>query len=115
MLSGRKLAPSLGLPSRAGSGRSLAGAVGLVGLTIARDPVSYMLALGMVLLLSTMFVRKTIGWTGPVERSSLVKGYEFEKGQYVLLTNDEIASVKLESTKTIDIERFVDALKLRFP
>jgi DNA end-binding protein Ku len=45
--------------------------------------------------------------TGPVERSSLVKGYEFEKGQYVLLTNEEIASVKLESTKTIDIERFV--------
>ena len=34
-------------------------------------PVSYMLALGMVLLLSTVFVRKTIGWTGPVERSYL--------------------------------------------
>lgn len=34
-------------------------------------PVSYMLALGMILLLSTMFVRKTIGWTGPVERSYL--------------------------------------------
>ncbi|AZS21717.1 MULTISPECIES: Ku protein [unclassified Caulobacter] len=45
--------------------------------------------------------------TGPIERAKLVKGYEFEKGQYVLLTNDEIASVKLESTKTIDIERFV--------
>jgi hypothetical protein len=34
-------------------------------------PVSYMLALGMVLVLSTMFVRKTIGWSGPVERSYL--------------------------------------------
>src|ERR1700759_2969692 len=34
-------------------------------------PVSYMLALGMVLLLSVVFVRKTIGWTGPVERSYL--------------------------------------------
>lgn len=45
--------------------------------------------------------------TGPVERSSLVKGYEVEKDRYVLLTNQEIASVKLESTKTIDIERFV--------
>lgn len=45
--------------------------------------------------------------TGPIERAKLVKGYEFEKGQYVLLTNEEIASVKLESTKTIDIERFV--------
>src|SRR5579871_5827525 len=34
-------------------------------------PVSYMLALGMVLLLSAMFVRKTIGWSGPVERGYL--------------------------------------------
>ena len=45
--------------------------------------------------------------TGPIERSELVKGYEVSKGAYVLLTNDEINSVKLESTKTIDIERFV--------
>jgi DNA end-binding protein Ku len=45
--------------------------------------------------------------TGPVERRDLVKGYEFEKGRYVLLTEDEIRSVRLESTKTIDIERFV--------
>ena len=46
--------------------------------------------------------------TGPVERSSLVKGYEVEKGQYVTLTDDEIRSVRLDSTRTIDIERFVD-------
>lgn len=45
---------------------------------------------------------------GPVERSSLVKGYEFEKNQYVLFTPDEIDAVKIESTKVIDIERFVD-------
>ena len=47
--------------------------------------------------------------TGPVNRSDLVKGYEVEKGQYILITDDEIKSVKLESTKTIDIERFVPA------
>jgi DNA end-binding protein Ku len=45
--------------------------------------------------------------TGPIERSELVKGYEVSKGEYVLLTDEEIKSVKLESTKTIDIERFV--------
>jgi DNA end-binding protein Ku len=45
--------------------------------------------------------------TGPIERSELVKGYEVSKGEYILLTNDEINSVKLESTKTIEIERFV--------
>lgn len=36
-----------------------------------------------------------------------MKGYEVSKGQHILLTNDEINSVKLESTKTIEIERFV--------
>jgi len=47
--------------------------------------------------------------TGPIERSELVKGYEVSKGEYILLTDEEIKSVKLESTKTIDIERFVAA------
>ncbi len=46
---------------------------------------------------------------GPVERADLVKGYEYEKDSYVVVTPDEIESVRLESTKTIDIERFVDA------
>jgi DNA end-binding protein Ku len=45
--------------------------------------------------------------TGPVDRSDLVKGYEVSKGEYVLVTDEDIKSVKLESTKTIDIERFV--------
>ncbi len=46
--------------------------------------------------------------TGPVERADLVKGYEISKNHYVVLSNDEIAAVRLETTKTIDIERFVD-------
>jgi DNA end-binding protein Ku len=45
--------------------------------------------------------------TGPIDRSELVKGYEVSKGEYVLLSQDEINSVKLESIKTIEIERFV--------
>src|SRR5579859_1086126 len=47
--------------------------------------------------------------TGPIDRSELVKGYEVEKGKYILVTDDEIKAVKLESTKTIEIERFVPA------
>ena len=47
--------------------------------------------------------------TGPVERSSLVKGFEVEKGEYILVSDEEIKSVRLESTKVIDIERFVPA------
>lgn len=46
--------------------------------------------------------------TGPVERSDIVKGYEIEKGRYVVVTDDEIKNVRLETTRTIDIERFVD-------
>jgi DNA end-binding protein Ku len=50
--------------------------------------------------------------TGPIERSELVKGYEISKGEYIILTDEEIKSVKLESTKTIDIERFVPEGKI---
>ena len=46
--------------------------------------------------------------TGPIERSELVKGYEVSKGEYILLNRTRRSnSVRLESTKTIDIERFV--------
>jgi DNA end-binding protein Ku len=45
---------------------------------------------------------------GEVDRKSLVRGYEIEKDRYLLLTNEEIRSVRLESTETIDIERFVE-------
>jgi DNA end-binding protein Ku len=46
--------------------------------------------------------------TGPVERADIVKGYEIEKGRYVVVTDEEIKNVRLETTRTIDIERFVD-------
>jgi DNA end-binding protein Ku len=46
--------------------------------------------------------------TGPVERADLVKGYEISKNHYVVLTNDELQAVKLETTRAIEIERFVD-------
>lgn len=46
---------------------------------------------------------------GPVERKDLVKGFEYEKDSYIVVTQDEIDAVRLESTRTIDIERFVDA------
>ncbi|MDB5734860.1 MAG: Non-ous end joining protein Ku [Alphaproteobacteria bacterium] len=46
--------------------------------------------------------------TGPVERADLVKGYEISKNHYVIVTPDELDAVKLETTRTIEIERFVD-------
>ena len=46
---------------------------------------------------------------GPVERSDLVKGYEVSKDEYVIVTDDELNEVRLETTRSLDIERFVDA------
>ncbi|HYD73246.1 MAG TPA: Ku protein [Candidatus Binatia bacterium] len=44
-----------------------------------------------------------------LDRKDLLKGYEFSKGKYVTLTKEEIDAVRLESTKTIDIGKFVPA------
>jgi DNA end-binding protein Ku len=46
--------------------------------------------------------------TGPVERSSLVRGYEVEKNRYIIVGDEELDAVKLETTHTLDIERFVN-------
>ena len=44
----------------------------------------------------------------PVAWEDLVKGYEYEKGQFVILTKDDFKTAALEKTKTIDILDFVD-------
>jgi DNA end-binding protein Ku len=49
------------------------------------------------------------GTEEPVERKNLVKGFEVSKGEYITVTQEEIDSVRLESTKTIDIDSFVPA------
>lgn len=46
---------------------------------------------------------------GPVENDEIVKGYEIEKGKYVLLTDEEIDKIKLEAKKVVDLVQFVDA------
>lgn len=43
-----------------------------------------------------------------VDRKELVKGFEVSKGKYVLIDPDDLDALKLESTKILDIERFVD-------
>ena len=45
---------------------------------------------------------------GPVDPEEIVKGYQYEKGKYVLLTDEEIEAVKLESKKTLELTQFVD-------
>lgn len=46
--------------------------------------------------------------TGPVERSDLVRGYEVSKDEYVLFDDADFDKVRLESTRTISIDKFVD-------
>jgi len=45
---------------------------------------------------------KPVGW------DDLVKGYEYEKGQFVVITKDDFKTAALEKTKTIDILDFVN-------
>ncbi len=42
-----------------------------------------------------------------VEPDDIVKGYEVAKGHYVEITEDELDAVEIDSSRTIDIERFV--------
>jgi DNA end-binding protein Ku len=44
-----------------------------------------------------------------VQRRDLVKGYEFRKNQYLLLNDEDLDSVKVESSSVISIEKFVEA------
>jgi DNA end-binding protein Ku len=44
----------------------------------------------------------------PVPWDEIVKGYEYEKGQYVVLTDEDFKKVNPEATQSVDILEFVD-------
>ena len=46
---------------------------------------------------------------GLVERADLVKGYEYEDKKYIILSDEDLEAVKLETNHTMSIEAFVDA------
>ena len=50
---------------------------------------------------------KVVPGIGPVDTDEIVKGYEVEKGSYVLIEPDEIEDIKLEARKTLDLIQFV--------
>ena len=52
---------------------------------------------------------KVVPGIGPVDPDEILKGFEYEKGSYVLLEPDEIEAVKLDSKKTLELTQFVDA------
>jgi len=52
-------------------------------------------------------------WCPTCERevpiSEIAKGYEFEKGRYVVMTEEDMSKVRPESTRVIDLVQFTDA------
>src|SRR5262249_28740743 len=44
-----------------------------------------------------------------IDRDDIVKGYEYEKGEYVTLEQEEIDDIKLPSSDTLELGNFVDA------
>ncbi|WP_137869753.1 Ku protein [Sphingopyxis sp. 2PD] len=52
---------------------------------------------------------KTVPGIGAVDHDDIVKGFELSKGNYVLLDEEEIEAVKLESKRTLELVQFVDA------
>jgi DNA end-binding protein Ku len=52
---------------------------------------------------------KVVPGIGPIDTDDIVKGYEMSKGQYVLLDEEEIEAVKLESKRTLELVQFVES------
>lgn len=49
-----------------------------------------------------------------VARENIVRGFEYEKDKYVVLSDDEIRAANPESTQTVDILAFIDAPDISF-
>ena len=60
--------------------------------------------------------QKVVPGVGPVENEEITKGYEYEKGKYVLIDPKEIDELKLEAKQTIELVRFVpeEAIDARY-
>ncbi|MGA8401213.1 MAG: Ku protein [Stellaceae bacterium] len=43
-----------------------------------------------------------------VERDQIVKGYEYDRGRYVTISDEELKDLQIESSKIIDLDQFVD-------
>ena len=55
---------------------------------------------------------KVVPGIGPIDTDEIINGYEVSKGEYVLLEDEEIEAVKIESRKTLELVQFVDACEI---
>src|SRR5438046_2456993 len=86
---------------------------GLVNIPIALYPATKKEELSFRLLrktdLSPVNYKRVAEKDGKeVPWNEIVKGYEYEKGKYVVLKDEDFQRVDLEATQTVDIQDFVD-------
>src|SRR5690606_31554439 len=55
---------------------------------------------------------KVVDGIGPINTDDIMKGFEYEKGDYVLLTEEEIDAVRLETKKTLELTQFVGSCEI---
>ena len=55
---------------------------------------------------------KVVDGVGPVDRDEIIKGYKLSKGNYVLLEDEEIEAIKVESKKTLELVQFVESCEI---
>lgn len=56
--------------------------------------------------------QKVVEGVGPVDADEIMKGFEYEKDNYVLIEPDEIDAIKLETKKTLELVQFVGACEI---
>jgi DNA end-binding protein Ku len=86
---------------------------GLVNIPVALYPAESTNELHFSMLdkkdLSPVGYRPVNKSTGKdIERSQVVKGFEYEEGQYVIVTDEDLKRANVEATQTVDIQDFVD-------
>ncbi|NHK27881.1 Ku protein [Parvularcula flava] len=52
--------------------------------------------------------QKIVEGVGPIDTDEIVKGYQVSKDNYVILSNEELDEIRLETKETIELVQFVD-------
>lgn len=55
---------------------------------------------------------KVVPGIGPIDSDEILKGFEYEKNDFVLLEDEEIDAVKLETRKTLELVQFVGGCEI---
>jgi DNA end-binding protein Ku len=51
---------------------------------------------------------KVVDGIGKIDKADIKKGYQYQKGEYVILEDEELDALKLETKKTLELVQFVD-------